>query len=404
MPETVSSQQPTPPAMLSKVRTVGQELREALGALIEDVPGGERGPTPLARKLGINRVMVSKLLNALRRDDVLEMLQHVPGPDSLRGICAGAERLGVEEDITLRATRAIGRFGDLIRDDFGTRGALNAAISASSVGLRKRYEEASRYDVYNGMRHVLGVEAETWLTCMVFAPNPEDEDAISVTTLHGAIAMHRLHADTPVSFSFGPPYVAEGETPDPLASPVALSEFYANEPASLNSTLMNGQLVHRLAPGALGKDAVFDMLAVAHDAKGSHRYATDKRVLAGAAIYPDIPVKVLHCDALVHRDIFPGVAPELRVYNPGARGPANPNDPTRDIDRIESDDRVVAIAGDSEEDRYSVQGVPSYRWMLRRVFENIGQGLEDYRIHRVRIAYPVHGFQYVIAFRAPQKG
>ena len=38
--------------------------------------------------------------------------------------------------------------------------ALNAAISEENDSLRKRYEDAARYDVYNGMRHLMGVEAE----------------------------------------------------------------------------------------------------------------------------------------------------------------------------------------------------------------------------------------------------
>ncbi len=387
----------------SAIAPLGEELRESFDALIDAVADGVRRPSALARELEVNRVIVSRLLNALKRDDPLELIQHLPGPESLRSIADGAAlKSGVSNELIGEVNDRIDRFGALIRERFGTRGALNAAISDDNDELRKRYEESARYEVYNGMRHLLGVEAETWLTSMIFSPSHEDDELLEITTLHGALAMRRLRPDTPVRFTFGAPYPNGNSMPDPLESPIALQQFYANEPAPLQTEVRDGKLVHSLSPAShLGKNAIVDMLAVSHDPRGSRRYATPDRRLGGAALFHDVPVKTLHCDALVHESVFPKATPQLIVYNPGARGPANPNDPSRDIDRIEVREPVRVLHCDPTE--LEAPGVPNYPSMLGRVFETIGERPEAYRVFRVRIAYPVQGFQYVLAFEAPER-
>jgi len=383
------------------IEAVGASLRRSFDELLNVVPGVERRPSALAERLGVHRVIVSKLVNALRREDPLEVLQQMPGPESLRAVCEGALALGgVPSSTAARARACADRFEALIRERFGTRGALDAAISDENDALRRRYEESARSDAFNGMRHVLGVEGETWLTTMIFAPGAGD-DALAVTTLHGVLGMRRLRPDSPVRFTFGPPYRAPGVEPDPLAQSVELADLYTNEPAPIETELNNGQLVHRLATGGVGKDALVDMLAVSHDPRGSRRYAAPDRALGGVALFHDVPVRVLHCDAIVHESVFPGPGPRLLAYNPGSRGPANPNDPSRDIDRHEVSERVESRRLDL--DRITARGIPNYGAMLGRVFAEIGADPGAYRAHRVRIPYPVTGFQYVLAFEAPER-
>ncbi len=385
----------TPAESLQSIVTVGEALRVSFSKLLDAI-AGDPGPTALSRQLGVNRVIVSKLVNALQRHDPLAVMQHIPGPNSLRNLVAGAESIVQERAIITNANDATDRFADLIRVRFGTRGALDAAISAKSEHLLKRYEEASRYDVFNGMRHVLGVQAETWLTAMLFSPSEENDRALSITTLHGALAMRRLRLDTQVRFTFGPPYSVPGAHGEPVAKPIVLDEFCENQPAKLETERIGGQLHHRLVSDTLGKDSAVDMLVVSHLPNGSRRYGDAQHKLSGAAVFPDIPVRTLHVDAIVHNSLFVGTAPELIVYNPGARGPANPNDPDRDIDRIPSTERLELA--ERVDGRFVAPGVSNYHAMLERVFASTDQDPEDFRIIRVRVPYPVHGFQYVLAF------
>ncbi len=379
---------------------VGEDLRRALNALLDAIPNVDRRPTSLARALDINRVILSRLLNALKRPDPLEVLHYVPGPDSLRSIAESASALDhMPREVIEEATHSIEQFNALIRDRFGTRGALNSAISDESHVIQKRHEELARYEVYNGMRHVMGVEGETWVTTMIFAPSP-DEEFLSVTSLHGVLGMRRLRPDSPVRFTYGPPYQAPEHDHEPLAGSIHLQDFYTNEPAPIHTEVRRGQVLHQLAPCGVGKEVLLDMLAVSRDPQGSRRYASPERRFGGVALFPDVPVRTLHCDAIMHESAFPGVEPRLIAYNPGSRGLANPNDPMRDADRIETRERIETPEFDLE--HFEAAGVPNYASMLKRIFEEIDEPPEAYRAYRVRIPYPVQGFQYVLAFEVPE--
>jgi len=382
---------------------VAKDLQASLGAFLDSIPGVDRRPSALARAVGVNRVIASRLLNALKRDSPLEVLQGLPGPESLRSIVLGArENRAVPPEPADRADASIAQFASLIRECFGTRGALDAAISGDSDAGRKRFEESARYEVFNGMRRVLGVEGETWLNTMIFAPSP-DPEAVSVTTLHGVLGLRRLRPDTPVRFSLGAPYSGKDTTADGrFASRIDLEEYCVNQPAALVTEERGGLLVHRLASRDVGKDTAMDMLAVAHEASGARRYASPDRRLGGAAIFPDIPVRTLIADVFVHDEIFPDALPELVVYNTGVRGPANPNDPSRDIDRVSATERIEAL--DRPIDELEVAGVTDYAAMLGRIFEDVWEQTDGYRLFRLRVPYPVLGFQYVVAFEAPEKG
>ncbi len=300
-----------------EVSAVAVALGVSLRAMIAAVPGAPHKPTPLARLLGLSRVTTSKLLSALRRDDPAELLGVIPGPESLRIAASGAAELGVDAALVEGATKAIDEFAALIGDGFGTRDALHAAIVGRSGTLRSKVEESARAEVFKGLRQIIGVEANTWLTSMLFMPGTPEE-VVAVTTIHGALGMRRLRRETPVYFTFGPPYHDPANDAVPSPSQVSLLDYCTNEPAALETKVVGEQLRYRLVDGPVGKHAVSDMLVVSHNAQGSRKYATPGSPLRGVSLFVDIPARMLVCDAIVHRDVFPDREPELMVFNPGA--------------------------------------------------------------------------------------
>lgn len=370
--------------------------------LVEGIPGGPHTPTPLARLANINRVIASKLLNALARPDAFEVLQQLPGPESLRAIANAAARLEVPRETVDRAHRAIEQFAMVIRHDFGTRGALNAAISPQGPELARRFELASRYQVYKGMRQIRGVEAATWINTMLFMPSPESPDFLQTIALHGAIGMRRLRPDVNVYFT-----AASSSRPSQDASntpelPVTLEDLYSNAPAPLKAEVVGDLLVHRLVHDQLGKKSVVDMLAIARNPLGSRRYSTPERPRGGAGVFPDIPVKTLIFDILLHEEAFPGSKdPTLIVFNTGVRGMANPHDPSRNIDRITIPEQIEALG--VEPDRLRLPEAPNYAAMIGRICKHVEIPAEKFRLFRLRVSYPVHGCQFIMAFDAPAK-
>jgi len=390
-----------PPVAQPDVQATAHALVAALRTVLQALPGAPHSPSPLAQRLGLSRVTISKLMGALERSTPYDTLERMPGPDSLTDFVAAAAKLGVESALVEQAQRAIDEFEALIRDRFGTRAALHAAIGGGSLPLRSRVDQAARAEVFKGLRQILGVEANTWLTSMFFVPSGDDPEAVSVTTIHGPLGMRRLRPDTQVYFTFGPPYPEPGNGADLTQTPISLQEYYTNEPASFDVSMMGGQLRHRLNDDRLGKHAVADMLAVSHTAKGSRRYAAPGSTLRGVSLFVDTPVRMLICDAILHRDVFPDSQPQLLVYNPGARGPANPNDRDRDIDRVAVTETVAFVPATPQ--RFEVSEVPNYRKMVARVCGLIGRSLDEFCVYRLRMPYPVPSFQVGIAFTAPER-
>lgn len=384
-----------------EVRAIAEELRHAMRDLTEAIPDGPPAPTRISRQLGVNRVLASKLLNAIAREDVNEMLQQIPGPESLRAMATAAPALGVAMEVTSRAQRAIDAFARMIREDFGTRGALNAAISPQGAQVRQRVELASRYQVFQGMRELLGVEADTCLTCMILSPSPDDPEAIAMTSIHGALGIRRLRPDINLHLTFGPPQRASKHDGELRSAPVDLSDLYVHNPAPVETRLTGGQLVHRLLEDQVGKHASMDMLLVDHDTKGSKRYASPDRPRGGGITFPEPPSRSMIFDMLLHDDIFPDSFPELLVYNPGSRGPANPSDRSRDIDLVTIPETVESLGNHPA--RFSLVEVPRYAEMIERVCTTYKLKVSSLRLFRLRISYPVSSFQFVLAFKAPPK-
>jgi hypothetical protein len=392
----------TRPAALAEASAVGAELAVSLRNVLSAIPDAPRGPTALAAHLTVSRVLLSKTLGAITGDDALDTLQRLPGPESLRGIVEAAASAGAPRVHAAAAIRAIDRFAHLIRESFGTRGTLNAAICADAPAMQRRLENDSRQRVFKGMRELRGVEAETWLSASIMVPDRQDPTKLTVMMLQGFLALRRLRLDVPVAFSFetmGVVGAVRDSAVDVPASAIGLEDLYTNRPAPLELAEMGGQKIYRLAQGRIGKHEVSDMLALIHMPKWRPRWSVPERPLTGPFAQPPAPVKALHFDVLLADGIIDGSAPELFAYAPSYRGGANINDRTRDIDRVAVPERVEVVPRGPG--RFDIEGVPNYRLMLQRMAESLGQDIDAMRLHRVRIAYPPFGYQFVSTFRLP---
>ena len=121
---------PTGPLDVVIART-GDELLATLSRVLGQVPGtANAGPQALATRLGIDKVLASRLLKALRAGDPLAVVNRAPGPEPLRRVLDAAESLGVAEATLSPAREAVDRFERLIRDEIGDRSSLDAILAA----------------------------------------------------------------------------------------------------------------------------------------------------------------------------------------------------------------------------------------------------------------------------------
>lgn len=380
------------------VAEVADQLAAAIRAVMDALPQGKDGPTAVGRALGLNRVPISRLLGAIRRESGTDILASLPGPETLRSIVLAAAREGVDPRLVERAIAAVDEFETMIRS-YGTRAAFDAAMSVQEPETLERFEQAARYQVFRGMSQVLGVEAEMWLSTMVMSPSKGSDTALDVTAVHGGLGMRRLRPDVSVSFTYGAPHEAVGMPGGSSDLALDLSPYYTQAPAPLKTHNRNGNVVHEFSPELMGKEALYDMLAGAHAPNHSKRYSDEKRSTRGVVVIPDIPVALMVVDLFVEKGVFPGLDPTVYLYNTTARGPADIENPSRLHDRVVPPvglEKLQLTPGTVSMDRLS-----GYWHMLRDVFRRIGQDPSDFRGWRLRVPYPLYGFQWVLAFNAP---
>lgn len=356
-------------------------------------------PTDLSRSLKVSRVMISRMISAIGVESPIETLTRIPGPETLRSVMRASETVGVSKKCVNAAMVHINRFDELIRDQYGTRAALNAALSVKDSNSLDKFEQSSRYQVFKGMSQVLGVQSNLWLTCMMLTPSGDLTNSVNVSTIHGTLGLRRLRPDTTVHFSYGVPPKYKDQQQSPQRQDIDLTRFFTHTPAPLSVTQGNGQIINTFAPELAGKDDLYDMLAQVHVPGGSNRFAAPGRNYRGTSVIPDIPVVTLISDVIIHGDIFKDIDPNVFVYNTMSKGGADLEDPTRILDRVGSNEEIEDLG--SGLSNLEMNEFPKYQDMVGSLCKHNGYDPSEFRTHRLQVQYPVYGFQYVIAYKVP---
>ena len=396
--------------LVDRVAQVGEDLGRTLTAVLRALPGAPRRPNQLARDLGLNRDIASRVLGATAKTDPLSVVHRIPGPEPLRRFVRAAEKKGAPAALAGAAREAIDAFDALIRDDAGTRAALDAMISAGSQDARERFETASKYSVYKGMSQLKGVLAKHWLGTAVVVPSASDETRLDLTWLTGAVAMQRLRPGVTVRFGYRDRALTKGGEIAPegpgdelkgLPGIETLERFCVNPPAPLEARAA-GRAVHYTLPDELlGPRDVCDVYVVDDHPSAMRRYSEEtppRRV--SLFVEPALPVASLVFDVLLHDDAFPGAEPTLFVYDTGYDGIANVNDSARDIDRVDLKETVEVLGRDLRS--FEASEIAHYNPMLLHLAERSGWDPARFRGYRTRIQYPVYGWQVCLAFTPPK--
>src|SRR4051794_10136657 len=82
-------------ALESRIARTGSDLLASLTRVLRNVPGADAGPLRLAAALGVDKVLASRLLKAVRSTDAISIMHRSPGPEPLRRVLRASERHGV---------------------------------------------------------------------------------------------------------------------------------------------------------------------------------------------------------------------------------------------------------------------------------------------------------------------
>jgi hypothetical protein len=386
----------------------GQTLADTFSALLAAVSPAQAGPVTVARRLGVDKVLASRLLKAARNRDPVAVLQLMPGPDPLRRVLRAATR-HVDASIVAEAEAAVAQFEDLIRGEAGDRSALEAMLSAWLPESRREFELRRKQAAFRAMSQLRGAAANVNVATVLLHPSAEP-NRLDVVWIFGLMGLQRLRPDAPLKFATRRVSNSDGtprrpETLDGVAvdglDGLRLTEF-CSAPAVEIDVQRVGNVVHyTLGKHGFGPRAATDLVFAEVSRADMARFvpaASGRKRYVFAEV--STPVETLVFDAIVHEEVLFG-EPSLHIYDTSFEGVADVNDSARDVDRLDLQESIQSLGAGLA--RFRTADSPRYVELLRLVCEKLGWSGERFRGYRSRIEYPVYGTQVAMAFPAPSE-
>lgn len=380
-----------------------------MGDVIRVIPVRVKRPAEFQRALKLDRSLTSRLLRALEMDDPLAALYRMPGPQGLRLVLRAARKAVVNNsEPIVRAEEALTELEHLVATEVGDWKALQAALCGWIPEAREQFEMVNRQAAFRAMSNIKGVAADGMVSVTLIHPGGANLDWVDRAGITGMCRLRRLRPGTPMGFlhgsSIAPPpgtqrLSLDANPIDPQHSAPLLREF-SSSPTPEFEVRVDGDIVHYLVKGdGVGVGSLVDLYFadVMRGRYPAHKSTSPRPATPGAVI--DVPTKTLIVDVLVHEGVWPGVEPELHMYDTAVRGIANPVDASRDMDRIDVLETIQYLGTQSS--RFRTTEVACYSDMVRFVCHKLGWDSESFRGFRCRVEYPVYGAQVSMIFRPP---
>ncbi|MFO0962197.1 MAG: hypothetical protein U0625_04755 [Phycisphaerales bacterium] len=392
-----------------RVTELGRSLSGSLTRLVAATPGRPQGPVQLARALGVDKVLASRVLRAAGSRDPVTALRFMPGPAPLRRFAQAAGGVGVDPKLVGEVELAVAGFEDLIRAEAGDRSGLDAMLTSWIPEARGEFELRRKQSAYRAMSQLLGKSVETELAIALLHP-AEDPRRISIVWITGFLGLQRLRPG--VSMRFASRRVgaaAAGEAPRALRNVfgepadgiegLCLPD-YCSRPMPKLESRRAGEVVHYiLDEPAFGPRARLDLVYAELNAQELPRFVPfqpgrKRYVFAEIAV----PAERLEFDVLIHRDLLGATAPALHLYDTAYEGVANVNDRARDMDRMELHEELRSMG--TGLGRLRLSTAPWNTELLQRVCDRQGWASQELHAFRSSIDYPLYGSQVAVAWDA----
>ncbi|MCA9310357.1 MAG: hypothetical protein KDA21_04075, partial [Phycisphaerales bacterium] len=392
------------PDLEIRIIETGERLLAGLSRALESVPDARVGPQALARRLGLDKVLASRVLKTVKSGDPLAAIHRAPGPDPLRRVVRAMVKAGVDTSATDEAVSAIDGFERLIRDDVGDRSSLDAIVAAWVPEARKEFELRRKQSAFKALSQLKGTQADT-LMASVFLHPAADGTSLDVVWINGLFGLHRLRPGAAVRFATRriaelhperAPCTLDGQRVQSQAE-LMLTEFCSTPTPGLEVHEIGESVIYTLQDNGFGPRSASNVVFAEANRGEVARFArpgVNRKTFVFAEV--STPSKVLQFDAFVHEDLFSGSDPSLRLYDTSFEGVADLNDPSRELDRLDMMESVESLGMGLSRCRSSDIG--SYGEILRRVCETLDWSSGTFRGYRCRVDYPLYGTQVAMAW------
>lgn len=411
-PATALHEAPTDQQLRRRAESVGRSLQSSVAALIQQLQaGGARDQKAMQAALQLSQSAVSRLISSVRQGDPLATMCSIPGPEALRQMLKGASRTGADTACLRSVEAAVAEFEQFVDAEIGDRTTLDAVLSDWVRESRATFELRHKAAAFKAMSALRGVQAELVFSTGILHPtaDPGRHDCIG---LDGVLGCRRTRPSGALHL-FGYTLVPEagqlritsldGRAPAGLLD-MMLPAFSSVPAETVHTSLHGGTMqttVHGLPLGRSrpeGADLVCaQRLHGVHRARRAH--AEDGAPTAGLGGQAEPPAACYVVDALLHDDVWPGVEPELRLFDTVVRGVAHPDDDARSADRLDMLETVQYLGRGP--DAFRMPEYPRYAELVTHACEAAGWDVARLRGYRCTVRYPVYGAQIGLSFQLP---
>lgn len=393
------------PALEAEIVAIGAALTKTLEGLLSAVARTGSGPVALAAALGLDKVLASRVLKALRAADPIAALFFMPGPEPLRAFVRAAARRGAPKALTDEAAFAIDRFEWLIQRQVGDRSLLDSILSAWIPEARQEFELRRKQAAFKAMSQLKGAQADTIFATCLLAPS-RDAALLDVIWVHGLTGLHRVRPGVSVKvasrrMSAEPnarrPMDLDLREIDGTAAPL-VPEFCSRPTPPVQVRRVQDALFYTLGGDGFGVASAVDIYFAEVNLAEMKRDPAG--VTSGWYFFAEtsVPSKALQFDLLVHEDVFSGQDPTLRLHDTVLEGVADVYDARRDLDRLDMLESITPLGRGLSQVR-SARGA-AYGPLMRTVCERMAYDAAAFRGYRCAIDYPVYGSQVSMLFAA----
>jgi hypothetical protein len=380
---------------------VAKRLRESLLPLVEAVTGGVMRPGRLMQRLELDKSLASRIVQALREEELLEFLHRLPAPTGLRILVTASRERRAPSKLCSATEAAIEVFQELIDTTPGGRGSIDGWISSHSASARERNEHRSKQAIYRAMSYLLGCHCETMATTLVLQP-ADDGVHVDCFEIHQRNGLRRLRPSAPIAlFSIFLHRGAENGTPQPwietldgeteLEDPTRyLLDEYSSDPLPGIEVVTRGKHnIFTLNEEQVSIDAPVNLSSAYLVRHGFQLESFDEVDHESRSYLLNYPCKTLVRDVFIHEDLWPGTNPELSLRLPNPSG----TDPLR-LDGLLGRINTLDLHTPIEQlgrglDRAAVKVLPRHKQLLTESFERTGWDPNRFRGYRTEVRYPV---------------
>lgn len=382
------------------------ELQHALTDLFSAAPTEIRKIADVEKAFGVNHLLAWQLYRIVHAHNPLGAGMHVPADVSIKKLLTAAARRRVAPGVTDRVAQAFAAFERLIEAEAGDRDELEAMLNAFLPEERRKQDLASRQAAFKAMSQIRGLAMEAVVATMIYRPSP-DGKKVDRGTLNCDLGVRRVRPDARIVVTSGdqsrpdnPVLTLDGM---PINGPQAalLPEFSTNPPPRFVTRESGGIAYYRVAGDEVGMRSAID-LVMADRRSGVmpvFREPGSPRVRGMANLF-EAPTRRGTQDIFLHKDLWPGVPPQLAVYSASsAQAIRFFGDPAREDDLLTTHEEIRLLPPGLAAAR--LPHMPRYVELLEYTFGKLGWDPADFRGYRLDVQYPIYASQYCIGFEVP---